>query len=150
MDDLYFEDFHVGRRFETETATLTEQDIVAFGKLYAPLPYHTDPVAAKDTMFKGVVAAGYQTAAITFALFVRTGAFRAAGMGSPGVDQLRWLKPVKPGDTLRVIAEVVESSPAAAPGGRDAIRMKYATVNQHGETVMTVTSLHFLRRRPPP
>ena len=150
MDDLYFEDFHVGRRFETATATLTEQDIVEFGKRYAPLPYHTDPAAAKDTVFKGVVAAGYQTAAITFSLFVQTGAFRAAGMGSPGVDQLRWLKPVKPGDTLRVVAEVVESSPAAAPCGRDAVRMKYSTLNQHGETVMTATSLHFLRRRPPP
>jgi acyl dehydratase len=101
-------------------------------------------------MFKGLVAAGYQTAATTFALFVGTGAFQAAGMGSPGVDKLRWLKPVRPGDTLRVVAEVVESSPAAAPGGRDAIRMEYATLNQHGETVMTVSSLHFLRRRPQP
>ena len=147
--DLYFEDFRVGRRFETETVTLSEADIIAFGERYAPLPYHTDPVAAKNTLFKGLVAAGYQTAALSFGLFVRTGAFRACGMGSPGLDKLRWLKPVKPDDTLRVIAEVIESSPAA-DGGRDAIRMKYDTVNQHGDTVMTVISLHFLRLRPAP
>lgn len=148
LNDLYFEDFHVGRKFETESATLSEADIIDFGRRYAPLPYHTDPAAAQDTMFKGVVAAGFQTAALCFGLFVRTGAFRVAGMGSPGIDKLRWLKPVRPGDTLRVIAEVIESSPAVATGGRDAIRMKYDTLNQRGEIVMTLTSLHFLRRRP--
>lgn len=147
-EDLYFEDFHVGRRFETETMTLTDAEIIDFGRRYAPLPYHTDPESAKASMFGGLVAAGHQTAAITFGLFVRTGAFRACGMGSPGLDKLRWLKPVKPGDTLKVIAEVTEVSPATEPKGRDAIRLKYDTVNQRGEAVMTVTSLHFLKRRP--
>ncbi len=148
MQDLYFEDFHVGRKFETASATLTESDIIAFGERFAPLPYHVDPVAAKDTMFKGLVAVGHHTAAVTFGLFVRTGAFSACGMGSPGIDKLRWLKPVRPGDTLHVIAEVLESLPATAPGGRDTIRMKYDTINQNGEIVMTLSSLHFLRRRP--
>jgi len=148
MEDLYFEDFHVGRKFESESATLSEADIIGFGERYAPLPYHTDPAAAKDTMFKGLVAAGYQTAALSFGLFLRTGAFRAAGMGSPGVDELRWLRPVRPGDSLRVIAEVLEASAARSSGGRDAIRMKYDTLNQNGETVMTAIATHYLRRRP--
>lgn len=148
MDDLYFEDFYVGRTFESATATLSEEDIVEFGKRYAHMPYHTDPVAAKDTPFGGLVAAGYQTAAVTFGLFVDTGVLRACGMGSPGVDRLRWHKPVRPGDTLRVIAEVLEVSPAKSAGGRDAVRIEYRTVNQNDEVVMTLTSLHFLRRRP--
>lgn len=147
MKDYYFEDFHVGQRFTSETATLTEDEIIAFGKKYAPLPYHTDPAAAKDTAYGGVIAAGYQTAALTFGLFVRTGVLGAAAMGSPGVDKLRWLKPVRPGDALHVEAEIVEVSPARAEGGRDAVRIRYDTINQDGETVMTLSSLHFVRRR---
>lgn len=146
--DYYFEDFQVGQTFETGTAAVTQDEIVSFGGKYAPLPYHTDPEAAKDSMYGGVIAAGYQTAAITFGLFVETGVFRACGLGSPGVEKLRWLKPVRPGDALRVMAEITEVSPAREEGGRDAIRIKYETINQKGETVMTVTSLHFVRRRP--
>lgn len=148
MQDLYFEDFFVGRKFETGSRALTEDDIVSFGQSYARLPYHTDPSAAKETMFGGVIAAGYQTAALTFGLFVETGVLRACGLGSPGIDKLRWLKPVRPGDTLRVVAEITEVSPAQAAGGRDAIRVKYETLNQKGESVMTLTSLHFVKRRP--
>lgn len=146
--EYYFEDFEVGQKFETETAKVTLDDIVSFGRKYAPLPYHTDPEAAKETPYGGVIAAGYQTAGITFGLFVETGVFRACGLGSPGVDKLRWLKPVRPGDELRVVAEVIEVSPAREQGGRDAIRIKYDTLNQNSETVMTVTSLHFVKRRP--
>ena len=148
MDDLYFEDFYVGQMIESAPATLTEDEIIAFGKAYAPLPYHTDPEAAARTMFGGLVAAGYHTAAVTFGLFIETGTFRACGMGSPGVDKLRWLRPVRAGDTLTVVAEIVEVSPAKAEGGRDAIRIGYETRNQDGEAVMTLTSLHFVRRRP--
>jgi len=148
MKDLYFEDFAVGQKFETGTRTLTEDDIVAFGRSFAPLPYHTDPVAAKDSMYAGVIAAGYHTAALTFGLFVETGVLRAGAMGSPGADKLRWLRPVRPGDTLRVVTEIIEISPADKPGGRDAIRIKYDTFNQKNETVMTLTSLHFVKRRP--
>jgi acyl dehydratase len=146
--DLYFEDFFVGQKFETGARTLSERDIVTFGEQYARLPYHTDPVGAKDSMFGGVIAAGYQTAALTFGLFVEAGVLRACALGSPGVDKLRWLKPVRPGDTVRVVAEIVEVSPAQAVGGRDAIRVKYDTLNQKNEAVMTLTSLHFVKRRP--
>ena len=149
MDDLYFEDFFVGQVIESAEATITEEEIISFGRNYAPLPYHTDPLTAAETMFGGIVAPGYQTAALTFGLFVRTGTFRACGMGSPGIDKLRWLKPVRAGDKLRVTAEIIEVSPAKAEGGRDAIRISYRTRNQDGEAVMTLTSLHFVRRRHP-
>ena len=148
MGDLYFEDFAVGQVYETSAVTLEQDDIVQFGKQYANLPYHTDPEAARKTSFAGLVAPGYQTAALTFGLFVDLGLFRASGMGSPGIDKLRWLKPVRPGDALHVSAEVIEVSPAQSTSGRNAVRFRYDTINQDGDKVMTVTSLHFLKRRP--
>ena len=148
MGDLYFEDFSVGQVYETSAVTLEQDDIVQFGKQYANLPYHTDPEAARKTTFAGLVAPGYQTAALTFGLFVDLGLFRASGMGSPGIDKLRWLKPVRPGDALHVSAEVIEVSPAQSTSGRNAVRFRYDTINQDGDKVMTVTSLHFLKRRP--
>ena len=148
MGDLYFEDFSVGQVYETSAITLEQDDIVQFGKQYANLPYHTDPEAARKTSFAGLVAPGYQTAALTFGLFVDLGLFRTSGMGSPGIDKLRWLKPVRPGDALHVSAEVIEVSPAQSTSGRNAVRFRYDTINQDGDKVMTVTSLHFLKRRP--
>ncbi|CAN0551896.1 unnamed protein product, partial [Laminaria digitata] len=145
---LFFEDFEVGQVYETGSQTLDEREIIEFGEKYAPVPYHTDPVAAQETSFGTLVAAGYQTAAITFGLFARTGALSLSGMGSPGVDKLRWKRPVRPGDTLRALAHVVEVSPAEKGGGRDGVRIRYETLNQHDEIVMTLTSLHFIRRRP--
>ena len=145
---LFYEDFEVGQVFETGTHTLGEQEIIDFGEKYAPLPYHTDAEAAKDSSFGTLVAAGYQTAALTFGLFARTGALSLSGMGSPGVDSLRWKHPVKVGDTLRVNANIVEVSPAAKQGGRDGVRIRYDTLNQNDDVVMILTSLHFVRRRP--
>ena len=144
---LYFEDFLVGQVYETDQHTLDEEEIIAFGSSYAPLPYHTDPEAAKRTSFGTLIAPGYLTAAITFGLFARTGALAKSGMGSPGVDSLRWHLPVKAGDTVRVLANILELSEAREPGGRDAVRIRYDTINQDGEIVMTLTSLHFVRRR---
>ncbi len=144
---LFFEDFEEGQVYETGSHTLDEAEIVAFGRNYAPLPYHADPDAAGTTVFGGLIAPGYLTAAVTFGLFARTGALGLSGMGSPGVDSLRWRLPVRPGDTLRVLANVLEVSPARGGRGRDAVRMRYDTYNQDGEVVMTLTSLHFVRRR---
>ena len=148
MSDLYFEDFSVGQVYETSAVILEQDDIVQFGKQYANLPYHTASEAARKTSFAGLVAPGYQTAALTFGLFVDLGLFRASGMGSPGIDKLRWLKPVRPGDALHVSAEVIEVSPAQSTSGRNAVRFRYDTITQDDDKVMTVTSLHFLKRRP--
>lgn len=147
---LFFEDFKEGQVYETESHTLDAAEIIEFGRAYAPLPYHTDPEAAKETRFGGLVAAGYQTAAVTFGLFARTGALDGSGLGSPGVDHLRWRIPVRPGDTLRATATVVEISPARGGRGRDGVRIRYDTYNQKEEIVMTLTSLHYVRRRRQP
>ena len=148
MDDFYFEDFFVGQTFESAEVTVSEPDIIAFGKKYADLPYHTDPEAARNSMWGSLVAPGYLTASLTFGMFVNTGVFRVCGLGSPGIDKLRWLKPVLAGDVLRMTAEVAEISSARDDKGRDAIRMSYRTFNQNDEIVLTLTSLHFAKRRP--
>lgn len=145
--DLYFEDFTPGRRFETDARTVGVDDIIAFGQSYAPLPYHTDPMAARESMFGGLVAAGFQTAAISFALFIEAGVFSACAMGSPGLDRLRWLRPVRAGDTLRVVVEIIEASPAQGPKGRNLIKSRYRTVNQDGEVVLEMLMLNYVRAR---
>lgn len=146
--DIYFEDFAVGRKFETAGRRMSEADIVAFGTTFARLPYHTDPQAAKDTMFGGVVAAGFHTAAVSFGLFIESGVFSVCGMGSPGLDGLRWLRPVRPGDELRVVAEVTAASPAAGANGRNLITLGFETINQSDEVVMTMHTRHYVKSRP--
>ena len=146
--DLYFEDFTVGRQFVTDTRTITADDIIAFGKDFAPLPYHTDPVAAKDYMFGELVAAGFHTCSVSFGLFIEAGVFSACAMGSPGFDRLRWKKPVRPGDTLQVIATVTDASPARDDSGRNLIKLLFETKNQNGEVVLEMQTLHFVQARP--
>jgi len=148
MADRYFDDFKVGDRFATATKTVTEDMIVGFAKLYDPQPFHLDPVAAKRTLYGGLIASGFQTLAIGFRLIWDTGIFAAGSMGSPGFDELRWLKPVRPGDTLRVELEVVESRPSQSKPDRGIMRGAYRYLNQSGETVLTYTAMHLLRRRP--
>jgi len=146
--DLYFEDFTVGRRFETDERTIGEEEIISFGKSYAPLPYHTDPDAAKESMFGGLVAAGFQTAAISFGLFIDSGIFSACAMGSPGLDRLRWRRPVRPGDRLRVVATLLEASPAGEGKTRNFVKFLIETFNQDDEIVLEAHTMHYVRSRP--
>ena len=146
--DLYFEDFTVGRVFETEKRTISEEDIIRFGKQFAPLPYHTDPEAAKDYMFGELVAAGFHTCSISFGLFIEAGVFSSCAMGSPGFDTLRWKKPVLPGDTLQVTATVTEASPARDESGRNLIKLMFVAKNQSNEPVLEMLTKHFVRSRP--
>ena len=148
MADRYFDDFKVGDKFATATETVTEDMIVGFAKLYDPQPFHLDLVKAKSSLYGGLIASGFQTLAIGFRLIWDTDIFAAASMGSPGFDELRWLKPVRPGDTLRVEMEVVESRPSQSKPDRGIMRGAYRYLNQNGEAVLTYTAMHLLRRRP--
>ena len=146
--DLYFEDFTVGRLFETDSRTVSQDDIIRFGREFAPLPYHTDPVAAKDSMFGDLVAAGFQTCAISFGLVIDSGVFSACAMGSPGADRIRWKRPVKPDETLKVTATVMEASPARGENGKNLIRLQLVTTNQDDTPVLEMQTLHFVAARP--
>ncbi len=146
--NIYFEDFKNGRVFETDTEKISAKEIISFGKNFAPLPYHTDPEAAKDYMFGELVAAGFHTCSISFGLFIRSGIFDDCAMGSPGFNKLRWKNPVRPGDSLKVTATVTDASPARDENGRNLISLLFVTTNQNGEIVLEMETRHFVRSRP--
>jgi acyl dehydratase len=148
MTQLYLEDFIPGRRFRTPGLTLTEATIIAFAERFDRQPFHLDVEAARATPFGGLIASGIHTIAVTFSLFLQTAGVAASSLGSPGLDEVRWLRPVRPGDTLHVEVEVVAARPSASKPDRGIVTFAYATVNQAGETVMTMRGHQLLRRRP--
>jgi len=152
MGDRFFEDFAPGTRFESAAITVTEVEIVEFARRYDPQFFHTDPAAARESAYGGLIASGFHTAALTFGLFLETGAFgtpdRTCSLGAHGLDELRWLLPVRPGDTLRVVAEVAEARPSGSKPDRGVVRLKYTTLNQRDEAVMTMFGIQILKRRP--
>src|SRR5688572_5544978 len=133
MNELYLEDLRVGDRFGSDSFPVTEESILAFARDFDPQPFHLDAAAAKQSVFNELVASGWHTAAMSMNLFV-TGQLRLAG-GSVGlgVDELRWPRPVKPGDTLRLETEILEVRPSKSRPDRGVIRIRNVTTNQHGE-----------------
>ena len=145
----YWEDFTPGRVFETPTRTLSEQDIVRFAREYDPQPFHTDPEAARATPFGGLIASGWQTGCITMRLMCDAYLLETSCVGSPGLEELRWLKPVRPGDTLRLKSTVLEATPSAKQANRGTVRFLWETYNQHDELVLAMRGRQmFLRRTP--
>ncbi|HEY7250956.1 MAG TPA: MaoC family dehydratase [Methylomirabilota bacterium] len=147
-DALYFDDFTPGREFRTDGATITEAQILDFALAFDPQPFHLDVEAAKQSIFGGLIASGFHTMALTFRLFAQTRALAACSLGSPGVDELRWLRPVRPGDTLRAVVRVAEQRPSTSKPDRGIVRLQWTTLNQAGEPVLTMTSMQLVRRRP--
>ncbi|HSE04289.1 MAG TPA: MaoC family dehydratase [Methylomirabilota bacterium] len=147
--DVFFEDFTPGREFRTEGVTVTEAQIIDFALAFDPQPFHLDGEAAKETIYGGLIASGFQTIALTFRLFVQTRALAACSLGSPGVDEVRWLRPVRPGDTLRASVQVLDQRPSASKPDRGLVRLHWTALNQRGEPVLTMTSMQLVRRRPP-
>jgi len=145
---LYFDDFKPGDSFQSASLLVSEALIVEFGRFYDPQVFHTNPEAAKETVYGGLIASGLQTIAITFKLFLETGTLAASGLGSPGLDEIRWKAPVRPGDTLHVVAEVLGTRASTSKPDRGIVRILYTTLNQRGEAVMTMIGNQLLRRRP--
>jgi acyl dehydratase len=149
MPQLYLEDFEPGDTFELPgTHTVTRDEIVAFARQYDPQPFHLDEEAAKHSIYGGLIASGWQTVGVTFRLAVEGIIGRTASMGSPGVDEVRWLEPVRPGDTLRVRGEVLEVRPSRSKPDRGLVRVRYETINQRGTTVLTMVGMGLFARRP--
>lgn len=150
MRDRYFEDFAVGERFTSKGATLTETQILDFALKYDPQPFHLDVEAAKETHFGGLIASGFQTLSLGFRLIYDTGFFKACSVGSPGMDELRWSRPVRPGDTIRTEAEIMELRPSSSKPDRGSARIAYRVLNQAGEVVMSFTAIQIFLKRPSP
>lgn len=149
MNTLYFDDFKVGDRFESPGITVTEGQIIDFAMQFDPQVFHLDVEAAKKTIYGGLIASGIHTIALTFRLFLMTGALNAENsLGSPGFDELRWLLPVRPGDTLRAVGEVLELRPSKSQSDRGIVRLRYTAHNQKGELVFSVNGNQIVRRKP--
>lgn len=146
--DHYLEDFNPGERYTTGGVTFTESDIIDFALRYDPQPFHLDVNAAAESPYGGLIASGFHTLALGFRMFLQEGLLKASSIGSPGIDELRWLAPVRPGDTLHIEAEVLQVRESKSKSDRGTLRMAYKTINQHGDGVMTFTVIHLLKKRP--
>jgi acyl dehydratase len=144
----YFEDFKVGNTIELGSRTLTEEEIISFAKEYDPQPFHIDKAAAEKSMFGGIIASGWQTCGIMMRMLVDGYLREAASLGSPGVDEIRWLKPVRPGDTLSVSITTVESRPSSSKPDRGVVVNTWQATNQRGEVVATIKGMGMFLRRP--
>ncbi len=149
MKTLYLEDFTPGRTFDLGTVTVSEAEIVAFARQYDPQPFHLDAAAAAQTPFGGVVASGWHTAALCMRLLVDGLINRTATLGSPGVDTLRWLRPLRPGDTLHLHATVSAVRPSESKPDRGVLTLHLAAYNQRGEALLSMEGVNFVRRTPP-
>ncbi len=146
---IYFEDLTVGQRFRTKTHTVDAQQIKAFAREFDPQPFHLDEDAGARSIFGGLAASGWHTVAMTMRLLVTGELQPANGFLGLGVEDLRWLTPVRPGDTLRVESEIVEVRPSMSRPDHGVVKIRHTTTNQDGVPVQVVTSIHLVERRRP-
>ena len=147
MTDRYYEDFKVGDRFMSGGMTMTEAAIIDFARQWDPQPFHTDPAFAATWTFGGLIASGLHTMGATLRLWLDLGIFRACSLGSPGIGEVQFPRPVRPGDTLRVVSDIVELRLSTSKPDRGIARLRQVTINQRGEQVMEQETTVFLKRR---
>jgi len=146
-EDRFLDDFRMGEKSMSAGVTITESEIIHFALQYDPQSFHLDVTAAAKSPYGGLIASGFHTLSLCFRLFMERGVLAACSIGSPGIDEVRWLAPVRPGDTLRTETEVLEVRPSSSRPDRGILRMKYVGVNQHGAAVISFVVNHLLRRR---
>jgi acyl dehydratase len=146
--DRYIEDLSVGERWTSETVTLGEAEIVEFARAYDPQPMHTDAQEARRGPFGGLIASGWHLAALVMRMSVQAKTFGDTPIVGAGVDDLRWLKPVRPGDRLTVEREIVDVKLPSARPGRGSIRSRTVLRNQDGDAVMSMFTLARIPTRP--
>lgn len=144
----YFEDFQPGDVSEHGPYVVSREEIIAFATQFDPQPFHLSDEAARDSIFGGLVASGWHTASLCHRLLVDSFLGQTSSLGSPGLDELRWLKPVRPGDTLHVRVEVVSATPSRSKPDRGAIKLRMEVRNQKDEVVMTELANVLFGRRP--
>jgi acyl dehydratase len=143
----WFDDLAIGMHFKSREVSVSKEDIKRFAAEFDPQPFHLDEAAAEKTAFKGLAASGWHTAAIAMSLAVEVRPFGPHPLMGLGVDDLRWMMPVRPGDTLRIEGEVVSLTPSKTkPQG--IARIKWTAYNQHGDAVYTFTPIGVIPRRP--
>jgi acyl dehydratase len=147
VEKLYLEDLNVGQRFTSATYLITEEQIKSFAREFDPQPFHLDDAAAQNTVFRGLAASGWHTAAVAMKLLVTSGLPLGNGIIGLGGD-LSWPKPTRPGDTLHVESEVLEITPSNSKPNQAVVRVRSTTLNQKGEAVHEFTSKVLVFKRP--
>jgi acyl dehydratase len=149
-DDRYFEDYVEGSVHEFGSIAVEEAEVVAFGRRYDPQSFHTDPEAAKATRFGGLIASGWLTCGLMMRLLVEHYISHVASLGSPGVDELRWPQPVRPGDVLSVRATVLNARRSRSRPDRGIVQTRLEVLNGRGEIVMSGRAMNILKARSTP
>jgi acyl dehydratase len=142
-----FEDYVTGSVHEFGSIAVEEEEVIAFGKRFVPLAYHTDTELAKQTIYGGLIASGWHTAALMMRLYTDNYLSKAANLGSPGVDELRWEKPVYPGDKLSIRVTVLETRISQSRPDRGIVRSFIEVLNQKRDVVMSLKTVNFVRTR---
>jgi len=145
---IWWEDFKVGERSEMGRHTFGEEEIVAFARQFDPQPFHLDAQAARGTPFGGLIASGWHTCAVGMRLMVDQYIGRTVSLGSPGIADIRWLRPVRAGDTLTYSRTVTESRASTTRAGVGLVKHRWEAVNQSGQTVLTMEGWGMYGRRP--
>jgi acyl dehydratase len=146
---LAYEDLVPGWRRTFPPRTMSREDIVRFARQWDPQPFHLDEQVAQRTHFRGLIASGWHTASLTMRIVVDGLMEGSTSMGSPGVDELRWLKPVRPDDPLTLTLEVLEARPSRSKPDRGSVKFGYVLVDGAGDPVMTMTAWVIFARRSP-
>ncbi|MGQ0675212.1 MAG: MaoC family dehydratase [Rhodospirillales bacterium] len=146
----FFDDFKPGDSFVSKGGVLTEPEIMEFGRKYDPQPFHIDKEVARKSIFGGLIASGFQTIGFSFKQIWDTGVFGDANLGGHGIDEVRWLKPVFPGEMLTVTATIEALLPSKSRPDRGTAKVRYVTRNSKGEPVFSMLASQILKRRPPP
>ena len=144
-----FEDMVVGTTIEIGKHTFTREEIVEFAQKFDPQPFHLDEAAAAESPFRGLVASGWHTCSVMMGMLVRNVLGDSTSMGSPGIDEIRWLKPVRVGDTITMMNVVVDKRVSESKPDRGIVSTRWEGINQHGETVITVRSKGMFGLRDP-
>jgi acyl dehydratase len=146
-ENRYFEDYVAGSIHEFGTITVEEQEVLDFGKRFVPLSYHVDKEAAKQSIYGGLIASGWHTAGLMMRLYTENYLSKVANLGSPGCDELRWPKPVFPGDELSLRVTVLETRLSDSKPDRGIVRSLVEVLNQRREVVMSLKMVNFVRSR---
>ena len=145
----YWEDFKVGETVVLGERSLSKDEIIAFANEFDPQPFHVDEQAAKESIYGGLIASGWHTCAIAMRMMCDAYLLESASLGSPGVDQVRWLKPVRPGDRLRAQRTILESRSSSSRPELGIVKALWEVFNQRGEKVLSMEGINMFRRREP-
>ena len=148
VSERYFEDYAVGTTAEHGPVRVEEAEVIDFGRRYDPQPFHVDPAAAADGPFGGLIASGWHTCALMMRLLVAHYLSEASSLGSPGIDELKWIRPVRPGDDLRIRTTVEQARVSRSKPDRGIVKTRVEALNQDGEVVLSLLANNLVLTRP--